>query len=144
MATFGTMTIADALATPVNHTFVPASNRSGLFEWQDQTSAANPNGVPVGFNRILASAAMSKDNGSKGRFALDYRFVLPTLETVSNSTVTGILPAPTWGYDCTVFIKFVASNRSSLQNRKDAAKMAIAGFQNLQLSDWYQTYQMPT
>lgn len=144
MATFGSMTIADAQATPVNHAFVAASNLNGLFNWQDQTAASNPNGVPVGFNNILASVNFGKDRSSKGKFALDYRFIMPTLETVSNSTSSGILPAPIWAYDCSIFIKAVFSNRSSLQNRKDAAKMAVLGFQNAQIADWLQTYQMPS
>jgi hypothetical protein len=145
MATFANIVIADALGTPVNHTFVPASNKDGLFEWQDQTAASNPLGVPVGFNRILCSAQMSKDvNAGKGKFALDYRYIMPTLETVSNSTQSGILPAATWAYDCAMFIKFVVSARSTAQNRADLFKMGPLGFQATQVSDWAKTYLMPT
>lgn len=145
MATFANMVIADALGTPVNHTFVPSSNREGLFEWQDQTAANNPLGVPVGFNRILCSAQASKDvNAGRGKFALDFRYVMPTLETVSNSTQSGILPAATWAYDCAMFIKFVVSSRSSTQNRADLFKMGPLAFQNAQISDWAKTYLMPT
>jgi hypothetical protein len=145
MAAFANMVIADALGTPVNHTFVPASNRDGLFEWQDQTAANNPLGVPVGFNRIFASAQASKDvNAGKGKFALDFRYIMPTLETVSNSTQSGILPAATWAYDCAMFIKFVVSSRSSSQNRLDLYKMGPLAFQNAQVGDWAKTYLMPT
>lgn len=145
MSAFANMVIADALATPVNHTFIPVAAREGLFEWQDQSAASNPLGVPVGFNRILASSQISKDtNAGKGKFALDFRFIMPTLETVSNSTQSGILPAATWGYDCAMFIKFVCSARSTLQNRKDLYKMGPLAFQNAQILDWAQTYQNPT
>lgn len=144
MAAFANMVIADALATPVNHTFIPVSAREGLFEWQDQTSAANPLGVPVGFNRVLATAKMSKDvNAGRGSFALDFRYIMPTLETVSNSTQSGILPAATLAYECAMFIKFVVSARSTLQNRKDLYKMGPLAFQNAQILDWAQTYQNP-
>lgn len=145
MAAFASMAIQDALGIPVSHTFVPAVMRDGLFEWQDQTSASNPLGVPVGFNRITAQAQMSKDvNAGRGKFALDYRYVMPTLETVSNSTQSGILPAATWGYDCSMFIKVIMSARSTLQNRKDLIKMGILGFQNAQIgTDWAQLYQQP-
>lgn len=144
MSAFGSMVIADALGAPINHTFVPVSAREGLFEWQDQSAASNPLGVPVGFNRILASAQMSKDvNQGKGKFALDVRYIMPTLETVSNSTQSGILPAATWAYDCAMFIKFVVSARSTLQNRKDLFKMGPLAFQNAQILDWAQTYQNP-
>lgn len=145
MSAFANMVIADALATPVNHTFIPVASKEGLFEWQDQSAASNPLGVPVGFNRILASAQMSRDvNAGKGKFALDFRYIMPTLETVSNSTQSGILPAATWAYDCAMFIKFVVSARSTLQNRKDLYKMGPLAFQNAQILDWAQTYQNPT
>lgn len=144
MAAFGNMVIADALGTPVNHTFVPANFANGIFEWQDQSAANNPLGVPVGFNRILTSANMSKDvNAGKGKFSLDMRFIMPTLETVSNSTQSGILPAATWAYDCAVFVKYVVSARSSLQNRLDLFKMAPLAFANAQIGDWCKTYQQP-
>jgi len=145
MSAFTNMVIADALGTPVNHTFIPVAAKEGLFEWQDQTAASNPLGVPVGFNRILTSATISKDvNAGKGKFALDFRYIMPTLETVSNSTQSGILPAATWAYDCAMFIKFVVSARSTLQNRKDLYKMGPLAFQNAQILDWAQTYQNPT
>lgn len=145
MAAFANMVIADAIGTPVNHTFVPVSNGNGLFVWQDQSAASNPLGVPVGFNQISAQGQMSKDvNAGRGKFALDFRYIMPTLETVSNSTQSGILPAATWAYDCAMFCKFVFSARSSLQNRKDVLKMGPLALANTQLSDWIQTYQQPT
>jgi hypothetical protein len=145
MAAFASMVIADALGTPVNHTFVPASLANGVYEWQDQSAASNPLGVPIGFNRIVVSAKMSKDvNAGRGAFALDFRYVMPTLETVSNSTQSGILPAATWAYDCAMFIKFVVSARSTAQNRADLYKMGPLAFQNAQVTDWAKTYQQPT
>lgn len=145
MAAFASMTIADALGTPVNHTFIPARIENGMYVWEDQSAASNPNGVPVGFNTITAMGVMSKDtNAGKGKFALDYRYTQPTLEVVSNSTVTGILPAAIRGYECAVFIKTVFSARSTAQNRADAFKMAVLGYQNSQISDWAKNYQQPT
>lgn len=144
MATFANIVLADALGTPVNHTFVPAQFKDNVFEWQDQSAASNPLGVPVGFNRIQASATMSKDtNAGKGKFALDLRYIMPTLETVSNSTQSGILPAATWAYDCAVFTKMVVSSRSTLQNRKDLRKMIALLLANTQILDWVETYQQP-
>jgi hypothetical protein len=145
MAALANMVIADALGTPVNHTFVPiGQNKDGVFEWQDQSAASNPLGVPIGFNKILVSAQMSKDvNAGKGKFALDYRFIMPTLETVSNSTQSGILPAATWGYDCAMFIKWVVSARSTAQNRLDLFKMGPLGFQDNQVKEWARNYTMP-
>jgi len=145
VAAFANMVIADALGTPVNHTFVPVQNTLGLYTWQDQSSASNPLGVPIGFNTITVQGQMSKDvNAGRGKFALDFRYVMPTLETVSNSTQSGILPAATWGYDCAMFVKFVYSARSTLQNRKDVHKMGPLALANTQIADWVQTYQQPS
>jgi hypothetical protein len=56
-----------------------------------------------------------------------YRAVIglhePTLENVTNNTVSGIAPAPTVSYVPRVFVEFVMPERSSLQNRKDLRKM---------------------
>jgi len=144
MAVIASMTIADALGTPVNHTFVPIGfDSKGVMLWQDQTSADNPLGVPDGFTNMWASSSLVTGKGGSGRFSLDYRFAKPTLETVSNSTQSGILPAAQKAFDSSVFIKCVFSARSSLQNRKDAVKMAVLGFQSTQLADWSTLYQKP-
>lgn len=144
MAAFGNIVLSDALGTPVNHTFVNASSKDGLLNWQDQTAASNPLGVPVGFNQIFGSATMSKDvNAGKGKFALDLRLIMPTLETVSNSTQSGILPAATWAYDCAFFGKLVVSARSTAQNRKDLRKMASNLLTIAQIQEWIENYQMP-
>jgi hypothetical protein len=145
MAAYANMTIADALGTPVNHTYAVANAINGVFRWEDRTAASNPSGVPIGFGAITIAANMSKDvNAGRGRFVLDYRMVQPVLETVSNSTVTGILPAAIKGYECAMFIKFIASSRSTGQNRADLFKMGILGFQNTQVSDWCTSYTWPT
>lgn len=144
MAIIASMTIADALATPINHTFVPIGfDANGVMLWQDQTSADNPSGVPDGFTNLSASSSLTLAKGGLGKFVLDMRFIKPSLETVSNSTASGILPAAQKAYDSAVFIRSVFSARSTLQNRKDAVKMAILGFQNAQLSDWTTLYQKP-
>jgi len=144
MAALANMTIADALGTPVNHTFVAIGYDSkGVALWQDQTSADNPSGVPDGFSNYQASSSLVLQPGGQGRFILDSRFNKPSLETVSNSTASGILPAAQKAYDSSVFIKCVFSARSTLQNRLDAVKMAVLCFQNTQMSDWSTKYQRP-
>lgn len=144
MATIASMVIADAIGVPVNHTFVPIGyDAKGVMLWQDQTSADNPSGVPDGFTNLWASSTQQLGKGGTGKFAFDMRFAKASLETVSNSTASGILPAAQKAYDSSVFIKCVFSARSTLQNRKDAVKMAVLGFQNIQLSDWSTLYQRP-
>ena len=107
--------LADAAGTPVNHTFVPIGrDKAGVFWFEDQ-SAANA----VGFWRISVEqkrpASPVAGTTSKDRA---YRTVIglhePILETVSNSTVSGIAPAPTVAYIPRAFSEYVAPERSSL------------------------------
>lgn len=116
--------LADAQATPVNHTFVPLGpDKDGLFWFEDQSQAS-----PVGFWRIsyqLKRPAIAKAGESSRERT--YRAVIglhePVLETVSNNTVNGIAPAPTISYVPRSFTEYVMPERSSLQNRKDLRKM---------------------
>ncbi len=116
--------LADALATPVNHTFVPLGpDRDGIFWFEDQSQAS-----PIGYWRIsyqLKRPAPGQAGSSSSNRT--YRAVIglhePVLETVSNNTVSGIAPSPTISYAPRCFTEYVMPERSSLQNRKDLRKM---------------------
>lgn len=116
--------LADAQATPVNHTFVPLGyDRDGLYWWEDQSAAS-----PIGYWRI--SMQLIRPQIGKAGEASDrrtYRAKLglhePVLENVTNSTVSGVAPAPTISYIPRCFTEYVLPERSSLQNRKDIRKM---------------------
>jgi hypothetical protein len=116
--------LADALATPVNHTFVPLGpDRDGVFWWEDQSQAS-----PIGYWRIshqLKRPPVPVAGQSSNQRT--YRAVIglhePILENVTNNTVSGISPAPTISYTPRVFLEAVLPERASLQNRKDLRKM---------------------
>lgn len=116
--------LADALATPVNHTFVPIGpDRDGVFWFEDQSQANS-----VGYWRISVQLKRPKP-GVAGQSANRTNRVIiamhqPVLETVSNSTVSGIAPAPTIAYIPRSFHEFVEPDRCSPQNRKDLRKMS--------------------
>lgn len=116
--------LADAQATPVNHTFVPLGpDRDGVFWWEDQSQAS-----PIGYWRI-SYQLKRPPVGAAGSVSTQrtYRATIgmhqPTLENVTNNTVSGIAPAPTVSYVPRTFVEFVLPERSSLQNRKDLRKM---------------------
>jgi len=116
--------LADAQATPVNHTFVPVGkDDKGVFWFLDQ-SVTNA----IGFWRVSVEVK-NPPPIRQGMSSADrtYRFKIglhePILETVSNNTVAGIAPAPTVSYIPRVFTEFVIPERASLQNRKDLRKM---------------------
>lgn len=116
--------LADAQATPVNHTFVPIGrDKDGVYWFEDQ-SQANTIGywqISIELKRPVAPTAKQS---SEGR-AMRVRVALhePVLETVSNDTVSGIAPAPTVSYVPRSFVEYVLPERASLQNRKDLRKM---------------------
>lgn len=136
--------IADALVAPVNHTFVPLGpdpKDPSIFWYEDQSQAS-----PIGFWKIsLQVKRPMPGKASESSAARTNRVVLgmhqPVLETVSNSTVSGITPAPTLSYVPRVFVEFVLPERSTLQQRKDIRKMialliadaqVVAAVENLQ------------
>lgn len=119
------LVIADALATPVDHTFVPLGRDSnGVFWFEDQSQAS-----PVGFWKVSVDfkrpQGAAPGQSSAGRaFKVNVSLYEPILENVSNSTISGIEPAPTIAYTPRVNMNFYMPERSTLQNRKDIRKMA--------------------
>lgn len=116
--------LADAQAAPVNHTFVPVGrDNNGVFWFEDQ-SQANAIGywrVSVEIRRPQAAAAGASSEGRTVRAIFGLHE--PILETVSNSTVSGIAPAPTVAYVPRVFTEYVMPERSALLDRKNLRKM---------------------
>lgn len=118
--------LADAAGTPVNHTFVPVGRDKNGVNWFEDQSAANA----IGFWKIsaelvrptAAQAGMSSANRTvRAKIGLHE----PILETLSNSTVSGILPAPTVSYIPRSFTEFVMPERSSSLDRKNLRKMKM-------------------
>lgn len=116
MAAMANIVLADAAATPVNHTFVPTSSKNGVFVWERKNVDA-----AIGNERITMSLTAPRNGG------LNYKAVikqwLPVLEVTSPSTGTGYQPAPKVAYNCVSEASFSIPQRSALQNRKDITKM---------------------
>lgn len=116
--------LADAQATPVNHTFIPLGpDKNGVFWFEDQSQAS-----PVGFWRIsfeLKRPPVGQAGQSSASRTFRARIGLhqPVLENVTNATISGIAPAPTVSYVPRSFVEYVTPERSSSQNRKDLRKM---------------------
>lgn len=126
--------IADAQATPVNHTFTPiGKDANGVFWFEDSSQA-----TPAGFWRIgvdVRRPALAQPGMPTGQRNYKVKVTLyqPTLENVSNSTVTGIAPAPTIAYTQKFSCEYLMPERTSGQNRKDVAKMAPLILQDAQI-----------
>lgn len=121
--------LADATGTPVNHTFKPSGiDGKGIYWWTDRSQAN-----PIGYWKISAEfkepPPAQAGQSSEGR---SYRVRVglhePVLENTTNSTVSGIAPAPTLAYIPRSFTEYVMSERSTLTERQHLRKMT----QNLQ------------
>lgn len=125
MPTASNIVLADAQATPVNHTFIPlGKDANGVywFEDQSQVSAIGYWKLSIDVRRPLPGspgASSSSDRVSRVKWAL-HEPALETLGTADN----GLTPPPTVAFIMRANGEFILSERSSLQNRKDIRKMA--------------------
>jgi hypothetical protein len=117
--------LADAQATPVDHTFVPIGrDKNGVFWYEDQ-SAANAIGnwrISVDIKKPPSPLSGQNSEGRSNRVEIGLHE--PVLETVSNSTVSGIAPAPTVAYTLRSLKQFILPERSILLDRKNLRKMS--------------------
>lgn len=125
MATATAIVLADAQATPVNHTFSPVGKDGKGAYWFIDQSAANA----IGYWKVsveISQPGNPQPGESSAKRVMRFRVGLhePVLETVSNSTVSGIAPAPTVAYIPRVFTEFVIPERAALLDRKNLRKMA--------------------
>lgn len=122
--------LADALATPVNHTFVPVGlDRNGVYWFNDQSQPS-----AIGYWRISieVKVPVAPKGGDTSSIERNYRYKVglhePVLEVLSHSA-SGIAPAPTVAYVPRAFTEYIMAERSNLQDRKHLRKMN-AGLQN--------------
>lgn len=136
--------LADAQAIPVNHTFIPVGlDKNGVLWFEDQSQAS-----PIGFWRISFELTRPKP-GAAGESSLNrvYRVKTalhePSLENVTNSTVSGVAPAPTLSYVCRTITEHIIAERGSLQNRKDLRKMNYLLQNEAQLTNMVENLVFP-
>lgn len=113
MASIANILLNDGLATPVSHTFAPVEiNSAGIAKWADRSG-----GISLGYPVVTLSVRQP----SKGNRAVKVigKVVIPTLDTTSPSTSTGIQPAPSKAYDLLGTFEFVINERSNLAQKKD-------------------------
>ena len=120
MTAFANITINDGQATPVAHTFSPRKiGADGVAKWQDLSG-----GIAVGFPTLTAQIREPIRGSKVPTYRVTIRLQVPTLETISNSTVSGILPAPTKAYDTGAELVFLLPERGTTAQRKDVVAYA--------------------
>jgi hypothetical protein len=126
--------LADAAVTPVNHTFIPMGvDLKGVYWFEDQSQAA-----AIGYWRISVKLtrpeAPRPGQSSEGRvYRVDVGLHEPVLANITNSTVTGVLPAPQLAYTMRGITQYVLPERGSLLDRQNISKMMPLLLQNAQI-----------
>lgn len=130
MSTATSIVLADAAGTPVNHTFAPTGLDDDKTFWFVDQSATNAIGYWKISVKIQQPGTPRAGESSANRTSrITVGLHEPVLETVSNSTVSGIAPAPTVAYIPRVITEFIIPERAVLLDRKNVRKM-VANLMN--------------
>lgn len=144
MAAIANIVLNDAQATPVAHTFAYASmdNQRGTGQIVFEDRAV---GVYIGYNKLTLAIARPKgDARSASRnLQLMMKIETPKLEVLSNSTVSGIAPAPTVSYRPVAELKVILPERSQLADRKDIQKFVREALNNAFVTDMFEKFELP-
>lgn len=136
MSAVAAIVLADALGTPVNHTFTPLGpDQNGVWWFEDQSQS-----TPIGYWRISLELKRTPPAGN-GQAASSNRvnrikaaMHQPVLETLGTSDA-GITPPPTVSYVSRSMAEFILPERNTLQERKDMRKMSMNLLANTQVVD---------
>lgn len=140
MSAIANIVINDGQATPVAHTFAPAKTVSDFALLEDRAS-----GVYIGYNKL--TFALTRPTGpskeATRNLKLSIKIETPKMEVVSNSTISGILPAPTVSYRPVAELVCTIPERSSLQDRKDLQALMKNLLANSFVTDAFEKFELP-
>lgn len=139
MSNIANIVLADAQATPVDHTFAPALTATDIARWEDRSASQY-----IGFNKISMELKRPSGNSQVGNrnLHLIVKVETPKLENVTNSTVSGIAPAPTVSYRPVATLDVTLPERCSLQDRKDLQKYLQELMANSFVTDLFEKYEL--
>lgn len=135
MAQASNIVLADAQATPVNHTFIPLGPMGGwdmVFEDQSQAS-------PVGYWRIYTRLKRPTGKQAGSNAYVEISLQEPVLEAIAPAA-SGLTQPPTIAFIPRMDVKFALSDRSALQNRKDVRKMGALLLADAQVIAMIETF----
>lgn len=126
MAIATNIVLADAQATPVNHTFIPlGKDANNVVWWEDQSAAS-----ALGYNKISAELKKPLPGGPKTQSSSDrvarvkLAIHTPKLETLGTAD-NGLIPPPTLSYIERASAEFILPERGQLLGRKDLRKYMV-------------------
>lgn len=140
MSAIANIVINDGQGTPVAHTFAPAKTSADYALLEDRAA-----GIYIGYNKLTMMLSRPEGNsrGATRNLQLVIRIETPKLENVTNSTISGIAPAPTISYRPTAELKVILPERCSLQDRKDLQAFMKNVLSNTFVTDAFEKYELP-
>jgi len=140
MSAIANIVLNDAQATPVAHTFAPAKTPVDGALWEDRSASQY-----IGYNKLSMSISRPTGaikDGANRNLKLNIKLETPKLENVTNSTVSGIAPAPTVSYRPVAELVVTLPERCSLQDRKDLQKYLQQLVTNSFVTSLFENYEV--
>lgn len=140
MPAINIIVLNDAQATPVAHTFAPAKTPVDGAFWEDRSV-----GQYIGYNKLsmfISRPTGAVVNKANRNIKLNIKLETPKLENVTNSTVSGIAPAPTVSYRPVAELVVTLPERCSLQDRKDLQKYLQNLMSNAFVTSLFENYEV--
>lgn len=123
MPAVAAIVLADAAATPVSHTFTPLGpDANGVWWFEERLAASTIGNQRISIQLTRPGAPSNGEDSSKRICRVKIGIHTPTLETLSNSTISGITAAPTVAYVNRCNIEYIIPERSILQDRQTIRK----------------------
>lgn len=140
MSAIANIVINDGQGTPVAHTFAPAKTQADWALLEDRAA-----GLYIGYNKLTfdLKRPTGESRQASRNLKLSIKVETPKLEVVSNSTVSGIAPAPTISYRPTAELVVTFPERCSLQDRKDLQAYIKNLLSNTFVTDAFEKYELP-
>lgn len=140
MAAIANMILNDGQISPVAHTFSPAKTEADYALLEDRAA-----GIYIGYNKLTFKLDRPKGaaNAATRNLKLSLKIETPKMEVVSNSSVSGIAPAPTVSYRPVVELHCTFPERCSLQDRKDLQAYVKDALSNAFVTAAFEQYELP-
>lgn len=136
MPAVAAITLLDAQTTPVSHTFNPLGpDVNGVWWFEDNTTTAAIGNQKLSVQLTRPAPAKAGESSSDRICRVKIGIHTPILENVSNSTISGIPPAPTIAYVCRTNMEFILPERSvKAFDRQTIRKYAFNLLQNANIA----------
>lgn len=136
MSAIANLVLNDGQATPVAMTFSPTVASIDQAVWQDRSG-----GIYTGMPTVMLSSR--KPVKGSPLFRVKATVKLPVMEVVSNSTVSGIAPAPTIAYTLQANVELMLPERSALQDRKNVNALVANLLVDAQVKNLIENFESP-